>query len=309
MNSSRRQFLKSLAGIGAGFIALKAGAAVSKVEPSRVVILHTNDTHSQIEPLPASHPKFPGEGGYSPRSALVKKIRAEGHPVLLFDAGDYFQGTPYYNMYNGDVEISLMNSMNYTAVTVGNHEFDKGLDQLDKNLGMASFDVISSNYIFNHPGLKDKVRPYKIYSFDKIKIGVFGLSINPAGLIGPENWADTRFSDPVLKAAEMAYLLKKEKKCSMVVCLSHLGYKTDGDNIGDYDLAKQSKHIDLVLGGHSHTLLTKPVTVMNSDSKPVIITQNAYAGVQMSRIDCYFSKTGEKLFVEDYTKKVFNKQV
>lgn len=309
MNSSRRQFLKSLIGLGAGLLTLRAGAVVSKSGTKRVVILHTNDTHSQVEPLPSNHPKFPGEGGYAARAALVRKIRTEGYPVLLFDSGDYFQGTPYYNMYNGDVEISLMNSMNYTAVTVGNHEFDKGLDNLNRNYDMAAFDIVSSNYLFQHSGLKSKVLPYKVYSFDKVKIGVFGLGINPDGLISPENLADTRYADPVQKAAETAHLLKKELKCSMVVCLSHLGYKTDEGNIGDYDLARQSKNIDMILGGHSHTLLTKPVTVMNSDSRPVIITQNAYAGVQMSRIDCYFSKSGEKLFVDDYTKKVFNKQV
>lgn len=309
MNKGRRNFLKTLFGITLSAAMSPIMGSGLKTSLKKIVILHTNDTHSQIEPLSSNHPKYAGMGGYAKRASLIREIRAEGNPVLLFDSGDFYQGTPYFNMYNGVVEISLMNSLEYTAVNIGNHEFDKGLDTLSANLGNAHFDVLSSNYEFHHQGMKRKVLPYKVYTFGKISIGVFSLGINPQGLIGKDNWADTEYLDPVEKAAEMAYHLKKELKCSYVVCLSHLGYRTEEGNIGDYDLAKQSKNIDCILGGHSHTLLTKPIEISNSDYKKVVITQNGSSGIQVSRLDCLFSPGGEFLFVENYTKKVFNKQV
>lgn len=285
---------------------LRGNASASGAQ--RIITLHTNDSHSQIDPLPATHHRFPGQGGYAARSAAISNIRGEGDPVLLFDSGDIFQGTPYYNMYGGEVEMKLMSTMNYSAACIGNHEFDKGLDGLASAMQFATFPFISSNYIFSHPVLKERVERERVFSFGKIRIGVFALGVNPEGLINKLTFGDTTFLDPVVTAAEMAYKLKKEKKCSMVICLSHLGYKADESEIGDYELAKQSKNIDLILGGHSHTLLSKPVTVYNSDGKPVIITQNAYAGVRMSRIDAYFSRSGEQIFVDAYTKKIFKMQ-
>jgi 5'-nucleotidase len=308
--SNRRDFIKTLFTIGATVALPRILKAGSKQNLQRIVILHTNDTHSQIEPLPTTHHRFPGMGGYAARSALINKIRAEGHPVFLFDSGDIFQGTPYYNMYGGEVELKLMSDMNYTAATIGNHEFDKGLDGLADALEFAKFPFISSNYIFNHSRLRSKIEKFKIFNIGKIKIGVFGLGPYPYGLISKVTFGDTEYRDPMITAAEMAYKLKKEEKCSIVVCLSHMGYKTDEENIlCDYEMAKKSKNIDLILGGHTHTLLTKPVFVYNTDNNQVVITQNAYAGVRMSRIDCYFSSAGELIFVDAYTNNILKKQV
>ncbi|MPM21572.1 Trifunctional nucleotide phosphoesterase protein YfkN [bioreactor metagenome] len=307
--SSRRDFIKTM--LAAGATLAVPGFAKGSVggKTKRIVILQTNDSHSQIDPLPESHHRFPGQGGFAARAALINKIRGEGFPVLLFDSGDIFQGTPYYNMYGGEVEMKLMSEMNYDAATIGNHEFDKGLDGLADAMEFATFPFISSNYVFKHPRLSKAVKKYKIFSFGKIKVGVFGLGVYPYGLINSLTFGDTEYTDPVLAAAEMAHKLKKEEKCSMVVCLSHLGYKADDSgHVADFELAKQSKNIDLILGGHSHTLLSKPVSVYNSDNEQVIITQNAYAGVRMSRIDCYFSGGGNLIFVDAYTNNIFKKQ-
>lgn len=306
--SSRRDFLKTML-TGAGVLALRqTGLSNNKSLVHKITILHTNDTHSQIEPLSTSHPRFPGRGGYAARAALIKQIRAEGNPVLLFDSGDYFQGTPYYNMYKGEVEMKLMSEMGYTAVTIGNHEFDNGLKGLGLALQNADFDVISSNYVFHDEILKGRVRDYKIYDLSGIKIGVFGLGINPQGLVAEQQFGNTDFVDPIRKAAEKAYFLKNKEKCNLVICLSHLGLSSNGNNIGDFDLAKQSKNIDVVLGGHSHTLLNKPIYMRNSDGEQVIICQNGYAGVQMSRVDCLLGNGGEKIFVDGYTTNIFKNQ-
>lgn len=306
--SSRRDFLKTVFTAGAAMATPGILRAGNSGKLNRLVVLHTNDSHSQIEPLPANHKRFPGQGGYAARAAVIKNIREEGHPVLLFDSGDIFQGTPYYNMYGGEVEMKLMSEMDYSAACIGNHEFDKGLDGLANAMQFATFPFISSNYIFHHPVLSKTVLKYKIFTVGKIKVGVFALGVNPYGLIGKLTFGDTGYREPVETAAEMAYFLKKEQKCSIVICLSHLGFKTDGDLIGDYELAKQSKNIDLILGGHSHTLLSNPVSVYNSDNEEVIITQNAYAGVRLSRIDCYFSHTGKMIFVDAHTNKIFKIQ-
>ncbi|MDX9931465.1 MAG: metallophosphoesterase [Bacteroidales bacterium] len=308
--SNRRDFLKTMLAAGASLALPSVLQAGSEKKTKKIIILQTNDMHSQIDPLPESHHRFPGMGGMAARAALISKIRGEGHPVLLFDSGDVFQGTPYYNMYGGEVEMKLMSEMNYSAATIGNHEFDKGLDGLADAMEYATFPFISSNYIFKHPRLSKSVKRYKIFTFGKIKIGVFGLGVYPYGLISKITFGDTEYRDPAVTAAEMAYFLKKEEKCSIIICLSHLGYKADEDGqTADYNLARQSKNIDFILGGHSHTLLSKPVSVFNSDNKQVLITQNAYAGVRLSRIDCYFSSAGDLIFVDAYTNNIFKKQV
>jgi len=307
--SSRRDFLKTLLVAGATLAVPDVLQAGKNKKTKKIVLLHTNDSHSQIDPLPDNHHRYPGLGGFAARSAVINQVRGEGYPVLLFDSGDIFQGTPYYNMYGGEVEMKLMSEMNYSAATIGNHEFDKGLDGLADAMQHATFPFIASNYVFNHDRLKKMIQPYKIFTFGKIKIGVFGLGVYPFGLINKLTFGDTEYRDPVITAAAMAHKLKKEEKCSMVICLSHMGYKSDDEHIADYEMAKQSKNIDVILGGHSHTLLSKPVVVYNTDGKQVTITQNAYAGVRMSRVDCFFTGGGELIFVDAYTNNIFKNQV
>ncbi|HOY91508.1 MAG TPA: metallophosphatase, partial [Bacteroidales bacterium] len=232
MNNDRRDFLKYSLGIGLGLLLPKISKSAAnnnlyeELGIQKVTILHTNDTHSQVEPLPKNHYRYPNQGGYSRRAYLINDVLRSNNNVLIFDAGDFYQGTPYFNIYKGKIEVEFMNKMHYSATTIGNHEFDLGLDTLAQNLSSANFDVISSNYDFaNHNKLSKIVYPYKIYKFNKIKIGVFGLGIDPKGLIDPYIWGNTKYKEPMQTAAEMTYLLKKDYKCDLIICLSHLGYK------------------------------------------------------------------------------------
>ncbi|MEI6123419.1 MAG: metallophosphatase [Bacteroidota bacterium] len=256
----------------------------------KITILFTNDTHSRIEPFASNDKKFANLGGYARRAAMVKQIRNEEKNVMLFDAGDVFQGTPYYNFYHGQLEYNLMSLMGYTAVNLGNHEFDEGLEGLFNLYPLAKFDILSANYDFSETILKDKIKPYEIYTVDGIKVGVFGLGVALKGLVSTTNYGKTKCLNPLEKAAEIAYLLKKTAHCDLVICLSHLGFSYQDDQISDMVLAKQSKNIDLIIGGHTHTFLDKPCVVKNSDKEEVIITQLGFGGTRLGRIDFYFTK-------------------
>ncbi|MCX7696783.1 MAG: metallophosphatase [Bacteroidales bacterium] len=298
---NRRDFLKTsltlLASSTFSFLEAKA----NKLGTQTIRIIHTNDTHSQIEPLPLNHPKYPGRGGYAARAAVVNKLRAEGYPTLLLDSGDVFQGTPYYNFYKGELEMKLMSDMKYDAMAIGNHEFDGGIDGLYEALKFARFPVLSSNYDFSKTKLSQIIKPYIIYRFNHIKIGIFSLLLNPDGLIEKKLLGEVKYKDPEITAAYFAHFLKKKKKCHAVICLSHLGLDTSSNSIGDFDLAKKSKNIDLILGGHSHTLLQKPIQLRNSDGKTIIITQNGAYGVQLTIVDMMFNFLGDLVGVNSYT--------
>ena len=302
MVNSRRRFIKTIAGTAAYFSIAGVGiGALAKNDFVRITILHTNDVHSHIDPFPDSDPKYAGLGGVARRAAVIKKIRSQVQNVLLFDSGDIFQGSPYFNMYGGELEFKLMSEMGYDAATIGNHEFDNGLKGLEKQLPHANFPFINSNYDFSGTIMNGKTISYKIFIKDGIKIGVFGLGIELEGLVGKKEYGNTIYTDPQQKAAEMAYLLKKEKKCDMVICLSHLGYRYDSDKISDHILAKKSKNIDLIIGGHTHTFIDKPFRYRNSDDEEIIICQVGWAGIKLGRIDYYFEKKSTKKIVESHT--------
>ncbi len=306
---NRREFLRTIV-TGGVVIGLSRSVLAGTIKKglTKITLLHTNDTHSQIDPFPPGHHKFPGMGGFARRAALVRQIRQEEKNVLLFDAGDIYQGTPYFNYFKGEVEIKLMTEIGYNAATIGNHEFDNGLDGIDRNLKYATFPFISSNYDFSDTILKNKILKYCIFEIDNIKVGVFGLGIELDGLVAKAGYGNTIFQDPVKKAAEHAWFLKNEKKCELVVCLSHLGFSYQDNQISDVTLAKQSKNIDVILGGHTHTTLQNAVVLSNSDGQEIIIGQAGYSGVNLGRIDVYLKKnTGIKL-AEGYTMKILNKQ-
>jgi 5'-nucleotidase len=308
--SSRRDFIKSVL-LGGAFIGLNSSPfrLLAGNELIKITILHTNDTHSRIEPFPMTDLKYPGLGGFARRAALIKGIRKKEKNVMLFDAGDIFQGSPYFNFYGGELEIKLMNEMSYDAATLGNHEFDNGLKGLLKQLPNANFPFISSNYDFSNTELNGKTKPYLIINKDELKIGVFGLGIELKGLVDSKNYGNTVYLNPYEKAAEYAHQLKKENKCDIVICLSHMGYSSNNKQPCDYDMAKQSKNIDLIIGGHSHTLLKKPVKMFNSDGKIVYIGQVGWGGAYLGRFDIYVDKATRKKFVENNTIKIFNNQV
>lgn len=268
----------------------------AKNKLTKITILFTNDTHSRIEPFSKNDTKFPGLGGFARRAALIKKIRQQEPNVLLFDAGDVFQGTPYFNFFGGELEFKLMSLMGYNAMNIGNHDFDAGMDGLLKQIPNATFDIISSNYDFSETILKGKIQPYKIYNIGGVKVGVFSLGVALKGLVSTINYGKTSYINPLEKAAEMAYLLKKEKKCDLVICLSHLGFSYEDNQVSDVVLAKQSKNIDIIIGGHSHTFIDKPYIFKNSDNEDIVIGQVGSGGVKIGRIDVYFSgKNGVKI--------------
>ncbi|MFA7584055.1 MAG: metallophosphatase [Proteiniphilum sp.] len=260
-------------------------SCLTLVAQERLVILHTNDTHSRIEPLPQTDRTNPDKGGVVRRASYIDQVRAENKQVLLFDAGDFLQGTPYFNLFKGEVEVKAMNLMHYDAATLGNHEFDYGLEVLQKVVGLAHFPIISSNYDFSETSLSGMVRPYLILKKGKLRIGVIGINIQPKGLIATDNYKGMKYLDPEETANKLAEQLRREQKCDLVVCLSHLGYGAD------LRLAESSRNIDLIIGGHSHTYLQEPVERMNRDNKPVLIYQTSGRGATVGRMDITMETT------------------
>ena len=209
---------------------------------------------------------------------------------MLFDAGDIFQGTPYFNFYGGELELKLMSQMGYDAATIGNHDFDGGIDGLKKQLVHANFPLINANYDFSDTILNGQTLPHQIFVKDKLRIGVFGIGIELEGLVPKTAYLQTKYSEPIKVAQEQARILKHEKNCDYVICLSHLGYKYDIDKICDTKLAGLTSDIDLIIGGHTHTFLEKADIVKNKDGKPVTINQVGWAGLALGRIDLVFDR-------------------
>ena len=296
----RRDFIKNTAA-GSAFVALGGLAPLCSAAPrvssssfqtapsKHITVLHTNDVHSYIDPFPANHPKNPNMGGVVRRAALIESIRRENPNVLLLDAGDIFQGTPYFNYYGGELEFKLMSMMQYDIATIGNHDFDNGIDGLMAQMPHAKFDFVSANYDFTNTDLNGLIKPYKIVLVDGVKIGVFGLGIQLEGLVDKKNSKETKYLDPIEIASDISRILKKEKKCDIVICLSHIGFKYNDDpnKVCDIMLAKKTKDIDLIIGGHTHTFLEKPIIEKNLEGKEVVINQVGCYGLNLGRIDFY----------------------
>lgn len=254
----------------------------------KLVILHTNDTHSQIEPSSANAVSNPDMGGYARRLGVINQIRAEEEHVVLVDAGDFSQGTPYYNFFKGRLEIRGYNLMQYDAVTLGNHEFDNGMDTLAAILQLAEFPIVASNYDVKESLIRRYVQPYLIVKRGKLRIGIMALGINPDGLIMENNYRGIVYQDPLEKAKSMSEYLKLKKKCDVVVCLSHLGYSPGSRGVNDVIIAAQTRYIDVIIGGHSHSLLENE-KVNNAEGRPVVIAQMGRSGLYLGRIDLLLS--------------------
>lgn len=276
--------------MGAGSLSLQA---CSRATPKQLTILHTNDVHSHIDPFPATDARFPNLGGAARRATLIGQIRRENPNTLLLDAGDIFQGTPYFNFYGGELEFRLMSKMGYQAATLGNHDFDNGLSGLLAQLPHAQFSFLSANYDFTNTVLDGYIKPWEVYVIDGIRVGVFGLGIELKGLVPGELYGETAYLDPVETAQEYTAILRGQEACDVVVCLSHLGYRySDPNRVSDQALAAATEGIDLILGGHTHTFMEKAEIATNRAGDPVLIHQVGCYGINLGRVDFYFHPDG-----------------
>ncbi len=298
---NRRTFLTTAGAFGATLLGLPPGwgfllnrenglmASAPSAGDTLITILHTNDTHSQIDPLP-SNGRYAGTGGVARRATLVKRIRQENPNTLLVDAGDVLQGTPYFNFYKGEVEYKAMSAIGYDVGTLGNHEFDNGVDALAAALKFASFDLVSANYDVKGTPLEDRVKPYVVRTLGGIRVGLFGLGISPVALITPGNFKGVTFQDPVIAAREVVKTLREKERCSLVVCLSHLGYFENPrhDSVGDSQVAAQVDGIDFIASGHTHTFMDQPVMQTQPCGVQTLIFQVGKSGIYVGRVDFTF---------------------
>ena len=252
-----------------------------------ITILHTNDTHSQIDPLPDNDKQYPGKGGVARRATLVKRVRQENPNTLLIDAGDVFQGTPYFNFYKGEVEYKAMSLIGYDVATLGNHDFDNGVNGLLAAMKFANFDFVSTNYDVSATPLQSRVKPYVVRVLGGVRVGLFGLGISPDNLITPENFKGVKYLDPVQMTRGVVRLLREQEKCQLVIGMSHLGYYENPKNgeIGDTQVSAQVNGIDFIASGHTHTFMEKPVLQKAPDGKDTIIFQVGKSGIYVGRVD------------------------
>ena len=298
---SRRRFLQNAALGTAGALVLPTlGAPTAWAAPAlaagRLVVLHTNDVHSRIEPFPEDGSRFAGLGGAARRAALVAQVRAEHEHVLLLDSGDVFQGTPYFNLFGGKADFEVMSAMRYDFATLGNHDFDNGVGGLVEMLPYAEFGFLSANYDVSRSALAGHVQPYAVRQFGPMRVGIFGLGIAFERLVLPELHEGVVYRDAIGVARETVQELRGAQRCDLVICLSHLGYRYDGeDRVDDVTLAAAVPGLDLVLGGHTHTFLDEPTRIEHAGARPTLVHQVGWAGIRLGRIDVPFAASGEAL--------------
>ena len=290
----RRDFIQNTALATLGSFGLQSFSSIAKT--TKITIMHTNDVHSHIDAFGSEDGRNANKGGVARRASLINSIRNENPNTLLLDAGDIFQGTPYFNYYGGELEFKLMSKLKYDAATIGNHDFDNGIDGLYAQYPHKNFDFLISNYDFSNTILDTQTKPYQIFVKEGIKIGVFGLGIELKNLVEATLYKETKYLDPIEITHDITRILKEEKKCDLIICLSHLGYayKNEPNKISDLTLASQTKDIDLIIGGHTHTFLSKPSIVKNMVEKSVLVNQVGCYGINLGKIDFYFDSDKNK---------------
>tara|TARA_B110000977_G_scaffold3330_1_gene4585 strand:+ start:23456 stop:24364 length:909 start_codon:yes stop_codon:yes gene_type:complete len=287
--NSRRSFIKK-AGLGIAITSIVPLDLFSfNKDIVKISILHTNDIHSHIDPFVSGRNK--GLGGLVQLSSLVNKIKSEEKNVLLLDSGDIFQGTPYFNKFGGELEFKLMSKIGYDCSTMGNHDFDNGLNGFEEQLIHTNFPFICTNYDFKNTILEGKTKNHAIFHKEGVKIGVIGLGIELKGLVDPRLYKNVKYLDPIEAGNKMAKYLKHDKNCDIVICLSHLGFKYKGDKVSDQVLAKETSNIDVILGGHTHTFLKKPINLKNKNGENVLINQVGFGAIKLGKIDIFISKS------------------
>jgi len=297
--TSRRDFLGAsiLTGLSLSFPRslrpFRFGRAISEplLDPgpgeTLITVLHTNDTHSQIDPILDNDKTWAGKGGVARRATLVKRIRKDNPNTILIDAGDVCQGTPYFNFYKGEVEYKAMSLIGYDAGTIGNHEFDNGVESLAKALQFANFDIVSTNYDVRGSALESKVKTHAVKVVGGVRIGLLGLGIRPQGLITDDNFKPLKYMDPVAMARGAVKLLREQERCQMVLGMSHLGYYANpkGDEVGDSQVAAQVDGINFIASGHTHTFMEKPVLQISPSGTKTVIFQVGRSGIYVGRVD------------------------
>jgi 5'-nucleotidase len=286
----RRKFIQQTSLLAGAALVAPTLMSAKKDASTKLVILHTNDTHSNIEPFSSAHPKFPNLGGVAKRATLINQIRSEEAYVLLLDAGDIFQGTPYFNKYKGVLEMKVMNEMKYDVVTLGNHDFDIGISGYVQAKKHAAFKVVNCNYQLDKTALKELVTPHTIIKRGGLKIGIIGVGIDLNGLIASEVAQQIPYLDPIDTVQKEVTLLRS-KGCDYIICLSHLGFEYPNENkVSDKVLAQNTTGIDLIIGGHTHTFLGSAISVKNKSGENTLINQVGYAGLFLGRIDVTFQQ-------------------
>lgn len=288
----RRRFIRNVA---AGTAGISLGAVPYELfaheDFTTISILHTNDIHCHIEPFTGTNERYANKGGLARIARLADLQRQHNPNTLLLDAGDMFQGTPYFNYFKGELMLQVMSEAGYNASTIGNHEFDNGLQGIKDPLPNAEFPLITSNYDFSDTILAGSFPRCKIFKRSGIKIGLYGLGIELENLVGKVNYGETVYNDPLLVAREMESFLKNDKNCDLVICLSHLGLRYRHDKVSDMDLAAETSHTDLIIGGHTHSYLEKPLEEKNKLGQPVIVNQAWWGGLVVGKVDFVFEKS------------------
>lgn len=291
---NRRRFIRNVA---AGAAGLSLGSVpfnlLANDDFATITILHTNDIHSHIEPFTGTNERYANKGGLARISQLAKVERELNPNTLLLDAGDMFQGTPYFNYFKGELIFKVMSAAKYDLGTIGNHEFDNGLQGILDPLPNAKFPIINSNYDFSDTILAGKFDRYRTFKRQGIKIGVYALGIELAGLVGAKNYGNTIYNDPIAVAHEMESFLKNEEECDLVICLSHLGLRYRDDKVSDMVIAAETSMTDLVIGGHTHSFLEEPLIEKNKLGNPVIVNQAWWGGLVVGKIDFVFDRNSK----------------
>lgn len=265
---------------------VSADSVSSGQSGKQLFILHTSDTHSRIEPISAeAADEYAGMGGVVRRAGFVKQFRGKHPDMLLLDCGDISQGTPYYNFFKGELEVKMMNLMGYDAMTIGNHEFDFGLENMAELFRMADFPVVCSNYDVTGTVLEGLVKPYITLVREGVKIGIFGLAPKMEGLVQADKCVGIVYNDPIKVAQEMTDLLREKENCEVVICMSHLGIRSaNPEGASDENLVGRTRGIDVILGGHSHTFMEKPAVYLNADGKSVPVLHTGKSGIYVGEM-------------------------
>ena len=292
---NRRRFIRNVAVGGSGLaFGTMPFDLLANDDFTTISILHTNDMHCHIEPFTGTNERYAGKGGLARIATIAQKHKKENPNTLLFDSGDMFQGTPYFNYFEGELMLKIMSAAGYDAGTIGNHEFDNGLEGILKPLPNAKFPLINSNYDFSETILANKFPRWKIFKRSGIKVGVYGLGIELKGLVADKNFGQTVYNDPLKVALEMERFLRLEQKCDLVICLSHLGLRYKEDFPSDVLIASETTMTDLIIGGHTHSFLEEPIIQKNKANKPVVINQAWWGGLVIGKIDFVFERSKKK---------------